>query len=65
MHGDYVTYSKGCRCDSCRAAWREWERAYSARNRPAEPQEVTQLRELAYALGYSISKIKHPALERP
>lgn len=21
-HGKYVTYRKGCRCDSCRAAWR-------------------------------------------
>lgn len=32
-HGDYIRYSTGCRCETCRDAWRVHRKAYRARLR--------------------------------
>jgi hypothetical protein len=57
-HGDWVTYSKGCRCAQCTAANAEYgrrRRAQRLQENP-EPVEVTLLRKWADELGYRISK---------
>lgn len=36
-HGVYTTYSRGCRCDECRNAWREYRNESNRKYREANP----------------------------
>lgn len=42
-HGVYSTYAGGCRCDSCRLAWREYRREHRRRTAEETNERVRRI----------------------
>lgn len=60
-HGDPNTYgNRGCRCDACREAWREYMRQYTHRTGRHRPVEVVRAeRRAAVQHGTQTKYAKH------